>query len=291
MAYSFSPSLSDLLHSIWQSLGTSMLLQTHPPLFLIPHQVAISTTPALCTNTPWFGNTFKLWPPTRHLVSMFSGTVEGARMDQSGPPDSWKQDGWIPLLPAFLNNCPHPWPWLLVHFWELWVMQFVFSSAWLQSLPQNSFVGCLRNFQLDLKPLETPSASFGVSPCLGGSLEKGIYFSQEGGHIILGKERFGSISIFIALILKNFILFLELWWVTCFFNFLLKANSVSLGPEFKLVFSIRPRSLTGILIHIGSKPGEHLCVYMEAGKVRGPLMTQDSVWICIRTTFYFWRPR
>ncbi|XP_012657470.1 laminin subunit alpha-3 [Otolemur garnettii] len=99
-----------------------------------------------------------------------------------------------------------------------------------KSLPSNSFVGCLKNFQLDLKPLETPSASFGVSPCLGGSLEKGTYFSQEGGHVIL-------------------------------------ANSVLLGPEFKLVFSIRPRSLTGILIHIGSEPGKHLCVYMEAGKV------------------------
>nr|XP_019596793.1 PREDICTED: laminin subunit alpha-3 isoform X1 [Rhinolophus sinicus] len=99
-----------------------------------------------------------------------------------------------------------------------------------KSLPKNSFVGCLRKFQLDLKPLDTPSASFGVSPCLGGSLEKGIYFSQEGGHVKLAK-------------------------------------SVLLGPEFKLVFSIRPRSLTGILIHIGSQPGRHLCVYMEAGKV------------------------
>ena len=99
-----------------------------------------------------------------------------------------------------------------------------------KTLPQNSFVGCLRNFQLDLKPLDTASASFGVSPCLDGSLEKGIYFSQEGGHVIL-------------------------------------ANSVLLRPEFKLVFSIRPRSLTGTLIHIGSQPGEHLCVYMEAGKV------------------------
>ncbi|KAK2509506.1 hypothetical protein MC885_005672 [Smutsia gigantea] len=98
-----------------------------------------------------------------------------------------------------------------------------------KSLPQNSFVGCLRNFQLDFRPLQTPSASFGVSPCLGGSLEKGIYFSQEGGHVVL-------------------------------------ANSVSLGPEFKLVFSIRPRSLTGMLIHIGSQPRKHLCVYMEAGK-------------------------
>lgn len=114
-------------------------------------------------------------------------------------------------------------------FWELWVIQFAFSSALLQTLPQNSFVGCLRNFQLDLKPLDTASASFGVSPCLDGSLEKGIYFSQE-GHVIL-------------------------------------ANSMLLGPEFKLVFSIRPRSLTGILFHIGSQPRELLCVYMEAGKV------------------------
>lgn len=99
-----------------------------------------------------------------------------------------------------------------------------------KSLPPNSFVGCLRNFQLNLKPLNTIAASVAVSPCLSGSVEKGIYFSQEGGHIIL-------------------------------------ANSVLLGPEFKLVFNIRPRSLTGILMHVGSQPGKHLCVYMEAGKV------------------------
>ncbi|XP_042765553.1 laminin subunit alpha-3 isoform X1 [Panthera leo] len=99
-----------------------------------------------------------------------------------------------------------------------------------KSLPPNSFVGCLRNFQLNLKPLNTIAASVAVSPCLSGSVEKGIYFSQEGGHIIL-------------------------------------ANSVLLGPEFKLVFSIRPRSLTGILMHVGSQSGKHLCVYMEAGKV------------------------
>ncbi|XP_007451804.1 PREDICTED: uncharacterized protein LOC103076699 [Lipotes vexillifer] len=105
-------------------------------------------------------------------------------------------------------------------------VSYVFESHSLV----HSFVGCLRNFQLDLKPLDTASASFGVSPCLDGSLEKGIYFSQEGGHVIL-------------------------------------ANSVLLGPEFKLVFSIRPRSLTGILFHIGSQPRELLCVYMEAGKV------------------------
>ncbi|XP_048219198.1 laminin subunit alpha-3 isoform X2 [Perognathus longimembris pacificus] len=99
-----------------------------------------------------------------------------------------------------------------------------------KSIPQRSFVGCLKNFQLDLKPLGSPSSSFGVSPCMGGSLEKGIYFSQGGGHIVM-------------------------------------ANSVLLGPQFKLVFSIRPRSLTGILIHIVNQLGPHLSVYMEAGKV------------------------
>ncbi|XP_017354061.1 laminin subunit alpha-3 isoform X4 [Cebus imitator] len=105
-----------------------------------------------------------------------------------------------------------------------------------KTFPTNSFVGCLKNFHLDSKPLDTPSSSSGVSSCLGGPLEKGIYFSEEGGHVIL-------------------------------------AHSVLLGPEFKLIFSIRPRSLTGILIHIGSQPGKHLCVYMEAGKVTASMET------------------
>lgn len=80
-----------------------------------------------------------------------------------------------------------------------------------------------------------------------------------------------------SLTLKNSIFFLGLWCFNCFFVFFffpLKANSVLLGPEFKLVFSIRPRSLTGMLIHIGSQPRKHLCVYMEAGKVR----SSPTIW-------------
>ncbi|XP_054579702.1 laminin subunit alpha-3 isoform X4 [Eptesicus fuscus] len=99
-----------------------------------------------------------------------------------------------------------------------------------KSLPQSSFVGCLRNFQMDSKPLDSPSARVAVSPCVAGPLEKGVYFSREGGRVTL-------------------------------------ANSVSLGPEFKLLFSIRPRSLTGVLLHVGRQPGRHLRVYLEAGKV------------------------
>uniref|UniRef100_F7CRB3 Laminin subunit alpha-3 n=1 Tax=Monodelphis domestica TaxID=13616 RepID=F7CRB3_MONDO len=100
----------------------------------------------------------------------------------------------------------------------------------LKSLPKSSFIGCLRNFQLDGKALDTPSQNFGVTPCLGGPLEKGMYFSQDGGHISFD-------------------------------------NSWMVGKEFKIIFSIRPRSLTGLLMHTGSQPGKHLSVYMEEGKV------------------------
>ncbi|XP_036060854.1 LOW QUALITY PROTEIN: laminin subunit alpha-3 [Onychomys torridus] len=112
-------------------------------------------------------------------------------------------------------------------------------SRKLKSLPKHSFVGCLRNFRLNSKLLDSPSARFGVSPCSGGSLEKGIYFSQGGGHVAL-------------------------------------ANSVSLGPEFQLIFSIRPRSLTGTLIHIGSQSGPHLSVYMEAGKITASVNSETG---------------
>ncbi|XP_050016679.1 laminin subunit alpha-3 isoform X6 [Alexandromys fortis] len=110
-------------------------------------------------------------------------------------------------------------------------------SRKLKSLPQHSFVGCLKNFQLNSKPLGSPSVRFGVSPCSGGSLEKGIYFSQGGGHVVLD-------------------------------------NSVSLGPEFQLIVSIRPRSLTGTLIHIGSQSGQRLSVYMDAGKVTASMNSE-----------------
>lgn len=75
-------------------------------------------------------------------------------------------------------------------------MAFTLSSARSQSLPKSSFVGCLRNFQVDLKPLDAPSARVGVSPCLAGSLEKGVYFSQEGGHVTLGEEPWGRGGVF-----------------------------------------------------------------------------------------------
>ncbi|XP_031802383.1 laminin subunit alpha-3 isoform X2 [Sarcophilus harrisii] len=109
----------------------------------------------------------------------------------------------------------------------------------LKSLPQNSFVGCLRNFKLHGKALDTPSQNSGVRPCLGGPLEKGVYFSQDGGHISFDDS-----------------------WMQ--------------GKEFKIVFGIRPRSLTGILMHFGGQDGKYLSVYMEEGKVTATVDSGDG---------------
>uniref|UniRef100_A0A6I8NCW7 Laminin subunit alpha 3 n=1 Tax=Ornithorhynchus anatinus TaxID=9258 RepID=A0A6I8NCW7_ORNAN len=58
----------------------------------------------------------------------------------------------------------------------------------IKHLPQPSFVGCLRNFQVDGKPAVPPTENSGVSPCLEGPLEPGIYFSPGGGHLAFHVE-------------------------------------------------------------------------------------------------------
>uniref|UniRef100_A0A8C8SHJ6 Laminin subunit alpha 3 n=1 Tax=Pelusios castaneus TaxID=367368 RepID=A0A8C8SHJ6_9SAUR len=100
----------------------------------------------------------------------------------------------------------------------------------IQNIPRKSFVGCVRNFKMNGKLMNAPHRNTGVLPCLDGSLETGIYFFNEGGYIIID-------------------------------------NSFMLGLEFEIVFNIRMRSLTGVLLHTGNEQSNYLTVYMEAGKV------------------------
>jgi len=41
-----------------------------------------------------------------------------------------------------------------------------------------------------------------------------------------------------------------------------------MGLDFRIVFAIRPRRSTGVLLHSGSKPDNYLTIYMKEGKVR-----------------------
>ncbi|XP_054841846.1 laminin subunit alpha-3 [Eublepharis macularius] len=101
-------------------------------------------------------------------------------------------------------------------------------SLRLQNVPQKSFVGCLRNFNIGGKLTHIPHQNKGIVPCLDNALENGVSFFNEGGHIVIEK-------------------------------------SFLMGLDYTIVFNIRPRSSTGILIHTGNTQRNYLTVYMEGG--------------------------
>uniref|UniRef100_A0A8C3XFQ3 Laminin subunit alpha 3 n=1 Tax=Cyanoderma ruficeps TaxID=181631 RepID=A0A8C3XFQ3_9PASS len=101
-----------------------------------------------------------------------------------------------------------------------------------QNIPMKSFKGCLRNFMVNGKVMNAPQQKNGVLPCLDVPMDTGIYFFNEGGYITIGK-------------LCNLLM----------------------GLDFRIVFTIRPRSSTGILLHAGSRQDNYLTVYMKGGKV------------------------
>uniref|UniRef100_A0A6J0UJV8 Laminin subunit alpha-4 n=1 Tax=Pogona vitticeps TaxID=103695 RepID=A0A6J0UJV8_9SAUR len=93
-----------------------------------------------------------------------------------------------------------------------------------------SFNGCLGSLQLNGRPVTSPSQTFSVTPCFEGPSEEGTYFSSEGGYIVLDE-------------------------------------SFSLGLRFEVVFEIRPRSSSGILMHAHSVNGEFLNIHMKQGQI------------------------
>uniref|UniRef100_A0A8C5MWE3 Laminin subunit alpha 3 n=1 Tax=Leptobrachium leishanense TaxID=445787 RepID=A0A8C5MWE3_9ANUR len=109
------------------------------------------------------------------------------------------------------------------------------SSVHLGGVPslklQKSFIGCVRNVQVDGTQLEKPSQVLGVLPCYDGNFESGVFIAEDGGHITVE---------------KNFVL----------------------GPEFEMALNVRPQSQTGVIVHSGTEQGGRLSLYMDAGKVR-----------------------
>lgn len=51
----------------------------------------------------------------------------------------------------------------------------------------NSFKGCLKNFKMNGEVMNAPQQKNGVLPCLDVPMDTGIYFSNEGGYITIGK--------------------------------------------------------------------------------------------------------
>uniref|UniRef100_A0A8B9RIA2 Laminin, alpha 4 n=1 Tax=Astyanax mexicanus TaxID=7994 RepID=A0A8B9RIA2_ASTMX len=94
----------------------------------------------------------------------------------------------------------------------------------------SSLLGCVKDLQLNGRRISSVSCSFGVTPCLEGPVESGAYFSEEGGYVVLD-------------------------------------DSFSLGLKFEVVVEVRPRVVSGVLLHVFSSSEEYLTVYLHQGQV------------------------
>ncbi|XP_070830251.1 laminin subunit alpha-3-like [Chaetodon trifascialis] len=107
-----------------------------------------------------------------------------------------------------------------------------------KALPKQSVPGCIRNFKMNGAPMSSPTTNHGAGPCFEGQTQRGAYFSGNGAHVIIN-------------------------------------DSFVVGPSFELLFNIRPRSPTGLLLHVGDfskaqfgpEMGHYLSVYMLRGEV------------------------
>lgn len=107
-----------------------------------------------------------------------------------------------------------------------------------KGLPKHSVSGCVRNFKMNGAQMSNPTANHGAGPCFEGQTQRGAYFSGNGAHVVVN-------------------------------------DSFVVGSSFELLFNIRPRSLTGLLLHVGvysKNPnglamGHYLIIYMLEGEV------------------------
>ncbi|XP_057256839.1 laminin subunit alpha-5 isoform X1 [Pezoporus wallicus] len=97
-------------------------------------------------------------------------------------------------------------------------------------IPVSSFDGCLKNLQLDGRPLGPPSRTFGVMPCYEGALESGVFFTADGGSIAL-------------------------------------ADAVVTEQDLEVTLEVRPHSASGLIFYIGTRRRHHLLLYSEETKV------------------------
>ncbi|XP_033492838.2 laminin subunit alpha-3-like isoform X1 [Epinephelus lanceolatus] len=101
----------------------------------------------------------------------------------------------------------------------------------LKALPRQSVSGCIRNFKMNGAPMVNPTSNHGAGPCFEGQTQRGAYFSGNGAHVMIN-------------------------------------DSFVVGYSFELLFNIRPRSLNGLLLHVGdSSRNQYLTVYMLRGEV------------------------
>uniref|UniRef100_A0A8C4DLR4 Laminin subunit alpha-5 n=1 Tax=Dicentrarchus labrax TaxID=13489 RepID=A0A8C4DLR4_DICLA len=92
------------------------------------------------------------------------------------------------------------------------------------------FVGCVRALTLNEAPAASPAHSQGTVPCFQNPLQPGVYFSGQGGRIAIDE-------------------------------------SLVLGQDLEIQLEVRPVSDSGLLLHAGTSPDQHLSLVLSQGEV------------------------
>ncbi|XP_076132765.1 laminin subunit alpha-5 isoform X1 [Alosa pseudoharengus] len=92
------------------------------------------------------------------------------------------------------------------------------------------FVGCVRELKVNEQVLERPNESVGVVPCYLEPLQPGVYFSTEGGSMLIDQ-------------------------------------SLVLGRDLEILLEVRPVSDSGLLLHAGGYKGQQLSLYLHQQEV------------------------
>nr|XP_020511496.2 laminin subunit alpha-5-like [Labrus bergylta] len=92
------------------------------------------------------------------------------------------------------------------------------------------FVGCVKDLSLNEAPAGNPVHSQGTVPCFQRPLQAGAYFSGEGGHVTIDE-------------------------------------SLVLGRDLEIQLEVRPISDSGLLLHAGISPDQHLSIVLNQGEV------------------------
>uniref|UniRef100_A0A8C2YYV5 Si:ch211-241e1.3 n=1 Tax=Cyclopterus lumpus TaxID=8103 RepID=A0A8C2YYV5_CYCLU len=130
---------------------------------------------------------------------------------------------------------------------ELTSMQQFVSPVYLGSLkalPKQSVSGCIRNFKMNGAPMSNPTTNHGAGPCFEGQTQRGAYFSGNGAHVILN-------------------------------------DSFIVGSSFELLFNIRPRSPTGLLLHVGDSSWNQYGFQVKCTKSLHSRQTGTSLSMCL----------
>ncbi|XP_029690196.1 laminin subunit alpha-5 isoform X2 [Takifugu rubripes] len=92
------------------------------------------------------------------------------------------------------------------------------------------FIGCIRDLLLNQAPAERATHSQGTVPCFQGPLLPGAYFPGLGGHMIIDQ-------------------------------------SLVLGRDLEIQLEVRPVAASGLLLHAGMSPDQHLSLVLSHGEV------------------------